>query len=178
MIGRSTSMAKWWQGSTHSTDPVEPPESYEATPKSPQLLFDWAEYHFNFSKERVKKVMAAHNLTHFKADAWWTYTELIRQEWEDEQAQSSFPEHCPICSAPVERYRGYDGLFGVKFGWLCTENRFHFMQERVNVLRSKRFANSISETNRQGSAGNSEGTPTEPPANLIGSNVVTAQAGA
>ena len=170
-------MAKWWQGTQHSTDKAEPPESYEATPKSPQLLFDWAEYHFNFSQEKVKKVMAAHGLTHFKADAWWTYTELIRQEWEDEQAQYSFPEHCPICSAPVERYRGYDGLFGVKFGWLCTASRFHFMMERVNVLRSKRFANSYSETNRQGSDGGIEISPTEFPTKPIGTDVVAAQAG-
>lgn len=141
-------MAKWWQGSTHSTDPVEPPESYEASPKTPQLLFDWAEYHFNFSKERVKKILATHNLTHFKADAWWTYTELIRMEWQDEQARTEFPEVCPICGAPVERDRGRDGLFGVKYGWLCTADRYHFMQERVNHLRTQQYADSITNTNK------------------------------
>jgi hypothetical protein len=171
-------MAKWWQGSTHSTDKAEPPESYEATPKSPQLLFDWAEYHFNFSKERVKKIMSQNNLTHFKADSWWTYTELIRQEWEDEQAKAQFPEVCPICGAPVERNRGRDGLFGVKYGWMCTVGRFHFMQERVNVLRSKQFADSIRDADKQGSASRDEGTPTELPAKSIGSDGTTVTAGA
>lgn len=142
-------MAKWWQGTQHSTDKAEPPESYEATPKSPQLLFDWAEYHFNFSKERVKAVMTKHNLTHFKADAWWTYTELIRQEWEDEQALALFPETCPICGAPTERNRDKDGLFGVKYGWLCTTDRSHFMLERIYNLRSNQFANSIRNTDKR-----------------------------
>jgi hypothetical protein len=141
-------MAKWWQGSTHSTDKVEPPESYEATPKSPQLLYDWAEYHFNFSQEKVKKIMSAHNITHFKVDAWWTYTELIRQEWEEDQALNSMPEHCPICGAPTERDRGRDGLFGVKYGWICTIDRCHFIQERINVLRTQQYASSISDTNQ------------------------------
>lgn len=171
-------MAKWWQGSTHSTDKVEPPESYEATPKSPQLLFDWAEYHFNFSKERVKKIMSQHNLTHFKVESWWTYTELIRQAWEDEQAQNSFPEHCPICGAPVERDRGRDGLFGVKYGWLCTADRFHFMKERVNVLRSKQFANSYDKTNGQGDTGRDESITSELPVQPIGSNTTAIQTGA
>jgi hypothetical protein len=171
-------MAKWWQGSTHSTDKVEPPESYEASPKTPQLLFDWAEYHFNFSKEKVRKVMNANGLTHFKPDAWWTYTELIRNTWEDEQAAAQFPEFCPICGAATERDRSRDGLFGVKYGWLCTADRFHFMQERVNALRSKRFASSLDNTNKQGSDSRDEIAPTELPAKPIGSNNTVAQAGA
>jgi hypothetical protein len=121
----------------------------EATPKSPQLLYDWAEYHFNFSKEKVRLIMSAHNLTHFKPDSWWTYTELVRQTWEDEQAKNEYPEDCPICGAPTERNRGRDGLFGMKYGWMCTANRFHFMQERVNALRAKQYANSIRNADQQ-----------------------------
>lgn len=138
---------RWWQGGRHNADAPEP---LAFTEKTPQDLFDWAELHFNYEPEKVKEILKGHGKTVFYASNWWMYVILIRTAWENDEARKEYPEVCPICSQAIERDKRNDGRFGVKFGWKCTANRFHFMTARVNELRTRLYANNIRDTIEQG----------------------------
>ena len=100
-----------------------------------EKLYAWAQEHFGYDQERVKSIMKRWGITSSNPQNWWTCTSLIRQEFIDGLAEEEFPENCPICTGAIERDRFWDGKVGVKWGWNCLTNQYHFMYSRINILR-------------------------------------------
>lgn len=99
-------------------------------------LFWFAEKH-GIDEDRCRNILRTHGLTHFDHTAWWTYVGLIKAYRKNMDDGRGFPEDCPVCGAQVERDSKYDGKFGVKWGWRCSENQSHFIEGRVAQLREK-----------------------------------------
>lgn len=99
-----------------------------------EALFTWAEEHFGYSEKQVRLIMKHYNIDHYNKTMWWTCAGLIRYYHEDEISYRLYPDKCPICDAEIQRDTSRDNLFGVRHGWSCTADRFHFMKHRVNEM--------------------------------------------
>lgn len=102
-----------------------------------EALFSWAEEHFEYDKDKVRAIMRYYNIEGYNPDKWWTCTGLLRHYHTEEVNYRLYPDVCPICEAEVKRDSSKDGLFGVIYGWACTEDAVHFMLHRVNELRRR-----------------------------------------
>ena len=162
-------MSRWWEQG-HSTEGHRVPDRIDTLPPTPEALYEWAESCFNFDEDRVRAALRAAGLAAFYPESWWTYVLLLKQEWLNDKARDEFPEKCPICGEAVQRDRTWDGLVGVRWGWKCDANRFHFMECRVNVLRTNEYANTLGVPDRQSTEEGSGDNATEPATQLTRSD--------
>lgn len=100
-----------------------------------EKLFDMAQEQFGYDEEKVRSSLKAYGRTVFRRDEFSTYIELLRRQFIHEQDLLSYPDRCPICSAPIERDKSRDRQYGARLGWRCTVDRYHFMEARWSFLQ-------------------------------------------
>jgi len=122
---------KRWDGKPGSV-PMEP---LEVEWKTPEDLYTWAKEVLGFEKDKARQILKSAGFDTFSATSWWTYVSVLKMYSVDEIAKTEYPiDGCPICKAPVKRNSARDNMFGVKWAWACTEDRFHFIYHRVKML--------------------------------------------
>lgn len=104
-----------------------------------EKLLAWAAS-LGFTETDVRGIMLAHDVTTFSIDSYSFYVGIIRMAWEEKTAQAFLDDNCPVCGAMIRRDKQRDNRFGARWGWRCSESRFHFIEFQVNKIREKQIA--------------------------------------
>lgn len=118
---------------THGVKKEKP--AITTTGKTLEKFLEWAEYLYDYDRNKVRKILKAYDLSTYTPESWWTYAALVREHWMDEHAKKAIPEVCPICQAKTEQNSSDDGMYGARRGWRCTADHLHFAMSRWAHLK-------------------------------------------